>query len=626
MPFTIVPNIKEPCHNILNCIGETFVACKIFRSNFTTFQVTSIGGKAAIDIMNAYRGTTQLLSLAGRLSSAFISDIFSPLGTLLRYFKPINVTTIHQPGLVERIASKYTLDKETVSTHVESYFKILSDSSKGNQFGFANKEEFLEGLQKHFSVEAKKDLFNGKLTVEVPLIKMDCLAFTTVKVWDIVGVMTVISYLNEWNLINTASWAASLGQTQVFSLVNHLDFNTMFIAAIATGFTLAVIVAVREIYSAYATPRAKVRAKFEGVGAAAEAVFHNRILMINCGIIKNNALFTAISLFFAKMVNLFCFVERPQLNSSDTSKLPVAEESLFSRIQAQIDKFTKPITSLPPVAYVAGKVNDLVVGILETLNDFISPDGADKLLKIIFPLLSLRDIQLKANGLSPVCAVAIKQLEAWKDLLYATKIFTVLPKYLVKYDGEDHYHFATPFYKFNAKLTKYQTNLVDGFAELFLDIGVIFDTLKFFHRHIAPLNYFVEIGNNLANRQVPILGYLLDRPVYIKEVPVAREINVSLKSLGVILSSIIKITKQLVTLDFYETTIMPKEKKNFDLLKFNDLLAHIGRVVICTFRTYGDTVAEQSLSLFVGILGIIPTVVRNRQYRLKVQGKAASAA
>ncbi len=637
--------IRAYYQNSIDAIGNAVNHAEKLSKDGSVFQKTWIAGQASILITNALRGTTQLIGLAHRCSYAFVPEFFGLVPDALARLKPVNVNTIHGPALAHRIVDVLvadgrvedtTVDKkiafDSICTDLDQFFDQLTDINQGQLFGFATSEEFLAAFQKHMNLKYEEDFEEGffgdrnlvDLIPPVPLIHVSWSEYLTTKTFQVVGTMTVVSYLNEWNLIDTASWAASIGGVQGFGWVAQVDFHTVFMGALFTGFALAVVVATKKIYAACVGDQTvgnneKARAPFAFASALAEAVYFKRSFFTELGVINNNPLFAAISLFIAKTVGIFCIIEQPVENRFDIplSQVQIPEGSVTGRIKLKASKFFEPITQERHVAATAKAVHTVATRVFEVINDFLNirNDGYDKLCKMLPPVLSIADraltnAEITSGALFTKC---ISGLKGFQKLLYAAKFFSALKHFFVPVPNEkNRYMLSTPFHFYNPKTEAYEVKVIDGLSRTLLDISAFCDLASFLRTsEIYRFDYLVSIGNQLAEKQISIFGH----SAQVKTIPALKEINGTVKNLPIIANALLRMTEQAWK------AIVLGDKKQLESAKLLDFAGHAAKVVICS--TYANAYWYDLTCLIASQSGF-KYLVAQHKLRRKIEAKAAA--
>jgi len=615
-------------------IGSTAEKWKKFRNDPALFQKICYLGKSSVDGMNALRSTNKLIKLSKVLGGAALTDFFEPISSALAYMKPVNVNTVHVPALVKIINSTGLVQvgqsfEDQTTNDLDQFLTMLSDIECGQQFGFADSAGFLLAYQHFVTQKRGLDYFNNcDLTTkieQVPLIHVRWGEWLTGKSFEVLGIMTVTYYFKEWNFIETASWAAKIGQVQGFNWVNIVSFGVVFQGVILTSFACALAVAVRKIYAKYKSdpsisPSAKARARYEAVGSLVEAVYAGKVLLTDLNIIKYNPLFLALSLFADKSIGSICIVEKPPLQR-DTPMSQVAKPKVIDRINSKVTALFSPLKKLPGTAYLtttAEKINNFVTTILEVSNDFVNleKDGFDRLYKIVIPALLIIDRAFKQSEAvtNAVFKKCISSMQWHKDLIYATKIFNTIPHWIARNPETKKFNFTTPFYIYNKAKRSYRFQPIDGLSTALLDISAVGDLTKFIRKNeLYRFDYFVNIGNQIAEKQISVFGY----SVVVKDIPALGKINQSPKEIFVVLNSLLRLGEQVFKR-------IKGDKQQFQGKKLSDFVGHIGKIVVCSIKPT-DTYLFDFICLLTSASGL-SYLVGQHKLRQKIKARHAVAA
>lgn len=493
------------------------------------------------------------------------------------------------------------LGKE-IAPIVKKFVEGLGDQNQGNQFGYATSEAFLTDLNKrlikHYTAQNPDDpLINFDLPLaigDVPLLPVTWGEWATDNLFNAVSVGTIIYYLKDWNLLDTAKWAASIGTVRGLSFVNQVNFMTAFEGVILCAFTSALIEASRKCISIYRDsdptlgPNAKHNAPRDVAAAAAEAAFYGIGILSLTGMITKDPLIIALSLVAAKTVGSFNIAGR-RFDVADTPATlgDPASPSLISRIKSAVSKFINPILQQKHVALVTEKVMFVVTKFFEFLNDVVDmqKDGFDKLYKSLLPKLKFLDNFVFEK---PMLGKMRATLEWHKEIIYASKIFNSIPNWLVKNPKTGFYEVRCPLYKWNKTKECYELKLFEakGWYQTFLDISNVFETSKFLRKNqIYGFDYFVAIGDGLANKQLSVFGY----SAFVKDIPILKHVNGTPKNIPVVIASVIDMGSQL-----YQRYVEgDKEQFNWEG-KFR-FAGNVGKIGICAVDpsdNFGNTLLE----------------------------------
>lgn len=594
-------------------VSETAKRCNELRLNTDFFQKISILGKGCIELANELRGTLQLGKLVKALDATYVSDFFGGIPVIHAWLKPINVNSVHANALLKKVIDVYEQDRgrptnedvrDVMKGVLEQFMNDLGNKEKGNQFGYATSAQFLGALHNRlnqFYEIAAQDFIDE--VGEVPLHSVSVGDWLRNSAFHYISGATVVYYLREWNLLDTAKWAASIGSVPGFGWVNKIDFQLGFESAILFAFGVAFVESARKFISAIRQdparptigPDAKSNAKWDAISAAAEAVFYGIGISSVLGFITKNPVVVALSLIAAKLIGSLKIATRRH-NLFDTpaplALAPIADQqpSLATRVKTKVRGLIAPIAQQKHIALVTGKiagmadkVKSAVIWVFDGLNELVSLDGFDRLYKFIFPIMKLAD---KYHFKAPVLEKCRKTFELHKDMIYASKIFGSISDWTnMKKDRDDKH--ITPFHELDKATGQRKLNIPKGLIKTLYDISNIFETTKFLRKYeIYSFDYFVKVGANLAEWQIPVFGCC------VKDIPLLKAISSSPKSICVGLAAGLDVGLQLKD---GLVGILQGDHAGFTWERLCHLVSNIGKVILVTWEatsSFGFNVVE----------------------------------
>lgn len=592
-------------HNSLNYVGTTAVEWKDLRNNINFFQKISISQLGCIDFFNAYRGTNLLGELASRLNATYLTDFPGFIKVIHAWFKPINAYSVHDNALLEKLVSAYAagfdkdysgedLKNDLRDTLKEYLIDLTTIKGKGYQFGFATSREFLTNLRDHIDAKSGPEFAGYRMDLatrvgEVPLREISWVQLLIKDTFIYVDAMTIVYYFKEWGFLDTAKWAASIGQVRGFGWVNNIDFYTSFKFTMLFAYTGLLIDAGSRVYQAYGRtsdsslgPAAKHNAPWDAVTAAAECVFYTIGVLSSLEVINDDPVLIALSLVAAKTIGCFSCAAKKSEMFDTPAQYGVAKPSLFSRFSDNVSDRLSSVTQQRHVALAIEKLSTLAKKVMSTVSSIfdylvvlidLENDGFDKGLKSLIPKTSIADQSLEYYGKEAVFEECRTSLEWFKDAIYATKIFSSIPRWLVINPHTKDVELRCPLYEWNKGLGEngefeLKWKEPERWSTTFGDIANALDTSKFIHKNIYPLEYCAGIGKIIYESHIPVFGA-------VKNIPVLEQVySTNVKNIPTFIGATIDIGAQLYRL------FINRDWNQFNWENRFKLAGNIGKLVL----------------------------------------------
>lgn len=145
-------------------------------------------------------------------------------------------------------------------------------------------------------------------------------------IWTIVDVGCIGIYLQGWKLLDTAKWAAQIGQYRLFNWVKDCQLGHVVTGLVWTGFTLKLIEAVRKLTDEklVLTSQQKRQATWDVITSTAESILFGATYLSQTGRLRINATYLLCGAIIAKSLGLLAiavqpkreFFQRPQVASA----------------------------------------------------------------------------------------------------------------------------------------------------------------------------------------------------------------------------------------------------------------------------------------------------------------------
>jgi hypothetical protein len=628
-------NICDYYHNSVDYIGSAAHSWKDLRNDISFSQKMSILQKACIEFFNEIRGTNQLIKLAAKLDATFVTDIWDPVKAVHEWFKPYNSNSVHANELLDKLVAAYTSHcnlegdsvvelKGTLKLGLEKFLNDLNNPGPdtGRQFGYWTSSKFLTVLQDHLSKvivenpsEVKFDL--AEAVGDIPLKYIPWSLWIANRIFNYVGIMTVVYYSKEWDFIDTGRLAANIGKLPILSWVKDIEFSKGFKIAILTGYAALLADAGSKLYKSIYKPQdpslgpvAKQNAPWDVAYNALECAFYAIGVV---GIFKSSPTWIILSVFAAKLTGCLGSVNKKSDHFDTPSGYGVAEPSLISRIKTKIATILAPITHQRHIAIVLQKISAIAEKILSaigTVFDYLyelvdlSKDGLYKFYKSLLPKLSIADRLLALKGKDPLFTKCRSTLDKHMKWISMSKIVTSIPNWIVRNPEVErfslsrahrYFRISSPLHAWDAEKKVFKLKLTEAkrWVTALGDFSNLLDTFKFLRdNEVYHFNYFVEIGSKISEAQIPFFG------AYVKDIPILQQIARSPKNIPVVAAALIDMSAQLYN------RIVKGRKSEFNFENSCKFAGNIGKIAIIAWDAPG-LMGFDILSSFTGDAGLI---------------------
>lgn len=283
-------NIREGYYTISNNL-------KNWRDNIDVFQKVALIASSALQIWMR-ESPLPLLSqrLIKTLETVNMHDFF---GVLLKnpysLFCPIKAEDIDEDALFQRIDCSEKKDLGDV-------LKAM----KKDHVAFRNVKELQEYLKDSFEIKFSEDLDDTCIR------KKSWLQHLSRINWWIVDIGCVVSYLKEWNFIDTGKIAACLGQVRVLSWIPKCNLDTCVLGSLFSAFVLNCVHAVARLRSHQLTKLGERRALWDIVSSGTDAILYGTSLLKKCGVIACSDIVIHSLTIVVKSIGIVCCLKKPE--------------------------------------------------------------------------------------------------------------------------------------------------------------------------------------------------------------------------------------------------------------------------------------------------------------------------
>ncbi len=131
------------------------------------------------------------------------------------------------------------------------------------------------------------------------------------KNWMVVDMGCVALCFQEWNLLDTAKWAARVGQYSAFRWVSHLHLEKCVVALVATGFAWSALEAFRRQRDDSLTHEQFVVERWNVIANGLETVAWGTTFAALCGVVAIAPAYLYGMALFVKSVGLMSLLAKP---------------------------------------------------------------------------------------------------------------------------------------------------------------------------------------------------------------------------------------------------------------------------------------------------------------------------
>lgn len=263
------------------------------------------------------------------LGTASLHDFYHIAQQPFEQLFPITFESVDEKKLLQWLLNylkKYNAPRylEVKNKHVKQ-MKLFFNKEGEKGFPFHSIEKLRESFCKHWDIDSIKlddywkNEFKGVIRPKSLLDKV------INKVWLVVDIGCVTSYLSEWNLLDTAKWAAKIGQYQGFQWINKQKLENWVVASVVTGFALKLVSSVAVLRNKKSTQPEKQRARWDVVTSVAESALYGTMLWTQ---LRNKRGYEATINWLtigAKSLGIMSIFFRPAYELFENSKRPRTE-------------------------------------------------------------------------------------------------------------------------------------------------------------------------------------------------------------------------------------------------------------------------------------------------------------
>lgn len=273
------------------------------------------------------------------LAAANMHDFFAFLKLPRTFFLPVTARTINANALLKQIVNSIKMQdglgaewNSFLEKHVKDCLNKTLTEMDEKGIAFSNEKEFAtvvrnrivtipdkynKGANANFKF-SRYNLNDLKVqTRHVPLFeKITNLNFA------VVDISCVGLYLQTWNLLNTAKWAAKLGQVSVLRWVTRITLETWVVGTVASAFAFKLIESIRRLRDDHLTKQEKTQVSWAVVTSAAEEILHSSNFMNLMGYAKINKVYLYCFAIVAKSLGVAGIVHQVEAEPYDFFQKP----------------------------------------------------------------------------------------------------------------------------------------------------------------------------------------------------------------------------------------------------------------------------------------------------------------
>ncbi|MBA2369738.1 MAG: hypothetical protein H0V82_12040 [Candidatus Protochlamydia sp.] len=246
----------------LNYIADSSNAClfkiKEMRDTPLAFQKTFQTAYAAIQLSNLYFNTNYLGKFSSVAQAVNMHDFYLIFKVPRDFFFPVNADSIDASAVLAslKIELAHQLPGNTeaaIHEFAQTLLKRHLESMLKENDAYRSKEHFLDALQNRArqpSAAVRSDQsiivrgdrtqlnLRGVAVIPVPTPMLSRLIYWN---WGFANVLCVGSFFKSWGLLDTAKYAAQLGQNNVGNWVRSQCLDTWLRGIVCLGFGMTVV-------------------------------------------------------------------------------------------------------------------------------------------------------------------------------------------------------------------------------------------------------------------------------------------------------------------------------------------------------------------------------------------------
>jgi hypothetical protein len=323
---------------VLNSVADFSNAC-IFKVNASIFKVKEMRDTplafqktfqtayAAIQLGNLYFNTNHLSKFSSVAEAVNMHDFYLIFKVPRDYFFPINAESIDAPAVLASLKVELARQlpgntEDAIHEFAQTMLRKQLESMTKENDVYRSKEHFLNALQNRVKEATATTRADGTLIlvrgnrnildlsdVAVPLEPTTTLDRLIYWNWGFANVLCVGSYLKAWHLLDTAKYAASLGQNSASRWVKNQCLDTWLRGAVCLGFGMTLVEAANKLRNPQLIGEERSKTKRDLLVATCEVAYqglglakHMKVLTFFPGDIHVFALIT-------KGIGLCCLVK-----------------------------------------------------------------------------------------------------------------------------------------------------------------------------------------------------------------------------------------------------------------------------------------------------------------------------
>lgn len=272
-------------------------------------------------IMDRVPSTANLSKLSFALNTVNMHYFYSFLKMPRQIFTPVDSTAINENKVLKSLTDVLTAEldgqnideekiKEIAQSTLEGQLKSMADIN----IAYEDTEKFKELLQQRVRefTFAGVDLTEVSLTnLEVTLRRTSLMDRVVTTLFNICDIGTVGLFLQIWNLLDTAKWAARIGKIPGFQWVNNCSLDAFVSGACSLAYGLKCVESARKLHDEKLTPQERRNARWEAVNAAAEFVFNGTYFLNSTKSMQIPGTVISVFAIIAKSIGILNIVTRP---------------------------------------------------------------------------------------------------------------------------------------------------------------------------------------------------------------------------------------------------------------------------------------------------------------------------
>jgi hypothetical protein len=335
--------VKNYCRATQRAYIFIVLKSKELRDNTNFFQKVCQVANAALQLIIIRSSqAASLASFSFVLATANMHDFYRFLNHLRDIFVPVNANNLNENIILDDLVEYFNaqigvLPNEKAQLREFLKAKLNAQLNQMLKYGDAyyNLEDFKKVLKTRLEKETAAE-FNQYGFLQITLDQIKGVELTDLKKenedyhvaywmrkaplterimnlnWMVVDWGTVAVCFQEWKILDTAKWAARIGQYPGLQWVNNFRLSSWVIGLVCSAFGLKFYEAVRKLADEALTPQEKRNACWDAVSSLGEFILYGAVFLNHIGKTRFDNVYIHCFAIVAKSLGLLSIATKPK--------------------------------------------------------------------------------------------------------------------------------------------------------------------------------------------------------------------------------------------------------------------------------------------------------------------------